>query len=353
MSIIDVASVEELNQVQSEKSVLFFWASWHEPSKRGGQLQDIYKTLAEKYSDVKFILIEAEAVPDLSELLGVTMVPTFYSRVGSLVIDKLEGANPADLSNLVKNLYNLSGEALLSRLNEQKADPKIALHQRLEKLINAAPVMLFMKGSPAQPRCGFSRQIVEILQNNKIPFASFDILTDEEVRQGLKEYSDWPTYPQLYVKGGLVGGLDILKEMVASGNIREQLNIDEICKSYKLDDFVTKEEEEKKVDPKVALQERLKTLINTGTVMLFMKGTHTQPRCGFSSQMVEILKENNISFATFDILSDEDVRQGLKEYSDWPTYPQLYVNGSLVGGLDIVKELVATGNLKEQLGLTA
>ena len=85
--------------------------------------------------------------------------------------------------------------------------------------------MLFMKGSPSIPKCGFSRQIVELLQSEEIPFASFDILTDEEVRAGLKTYSDWPTYPQLYVKGVLIGGLDIIKDMKSNSNLKEQLHI--------------------------------------------------------------------------------------------------------------------------------
>jgi len=100
-----------------------------------------------------------------------------------------------------------------------------ALEQRLAALINTAPVMLFMKGNPDQPRCGFSRQIVEILQTNQIPFSTFDILSDEEVRTGLKTYSDWPTYPQLYVSGTLTGGLDIVKEMVAQGDLKSQLGL--------------------------------------------------------------------------------------------------------------------------------
>jgi Grx4 family monothiol glutaredoxin len=83
--------------------------------------------------------------------------------------------------------------------------------------------MLFMKGSPGAPKCGFSRTIVEMLQAEDIQFATFDILTDEDVRAGLKTYSDWPTYPQLYSKGELVGGLDIVKEMKASGPLSEQL----------------------------------------------------------------------------------------------------------------------------------
>ncbi|CAH1981158.1 unnamed protein product [Acanthoscelides obtectus] len=83
--------------------------------------------------------------------------------------------------------------------------------------------------------------------------------------------------------------------------------------------------------------------------MLFMKGDRNTPRCGFSKQIIEILNQLNAQYDTFDILSDEEVRQGLKKYSDWPTYPQLYINGELVGGLDIVKEMTASGELQSML----
>ena len=88
-----------------------------------------------------------------------------------------------------------------------------ALEYRLKKLISASPVMLFMKGNPSEPKCGFSRQAIEMLNAENIQYGTFDILNDNEVRQGLKVFSNWPTFPQLYVNGSLVGGLDILKEM--------------------------------------------------------------------------------------------------------------------------------------------
>jgi len=198
-----------------------------------------------------------------------------------------------------------------------------------------------MKGSPDVPRCGFSRKIVELLRNNDIGFASFDILTDNHVREGLKKLYDWPTYPQLYVRGQLVGGHDIVQEMAQSGNtLKEQLGLQEqpIDKSSTSDNIIT-------------LEQKLNALINKAPVMLFMKGSADAPRCGFSNAIVSILREENITFSTFDILTDEEVRQGLKALSDWPTYPQLYVKGQLIGGLDIVKEMKLSGPLNAQLGL--
>ena len=99
----------------------------------------------------------------------------------------------------------------------------VPLDERLRTLTHQSDVMVFMKGTPDAPRCGFSRQIVELLQGEKVKFGSFDILSDEEVRQGLKTFSNWPTYPQVYSEGKLLGGLDILKELKEEGELLDSL----------------------------------------------------------------------------------------------------------------------------------
>ncbi|PWZ39247.1 Monothiol glutaredoxin-S11 [Zea mays] len=185
---------------------------------------------------------------------------------------------------------------------------------RLESLINYSPVMVFIKGTPEEPRCGFSGKLVHILKQENIPFSSFDILSDDEVRQGLKVLSNWPSYPQLYIKGELVGGSDIVMEMHKSGELKKVLS-------------------EKGVIPKESLEDRLKSLVSSAPVMLLMKGTPDAPRCGFSSKVVNALKKKGVSFGSFDILSDEEVRQGLKTYSNWPTFPQLYYKSELIVGM--------------------
>ncbi|KAI8084174.1 glutaredoxin, grx [Gilbertella persicaria] len=83
--------------------------------------------------------------------------------------------------------------------------------------------MVFMKGSPKSPRCGFSRQVIQLLTEQDVKYSTFDILSDETVRQGLKTFSNWPTYPQIYVESELIGGLDVLKEMIASGEFQAML----------------------------------------------------------------------------------------------------------------------------------
>ena len=90
--------------------------------------------------------------------------------------------------------------------------------------VNANEVVLFMKGSPSSPACGFSAQVVRILDHLGVKFKSHDIYQSEELRQGIKAYSDWPTIPQLYVRGEFVGGCDIVTEMFQSGELQQLLS---------------------------------------------------------------------------------------------------------------------------------
>jgi len=97
------------------------------------------------------------------------------------------------------------------------------------------------------------------------------------------------------------------------------------------------------------IKEKLKEIISTNDVCLFMKGIPTAPQCGFSMAVSNILKHLKINFEGINVLEDENIRQGIKEYSDWPTVPQLYIKGEFVGGCDIVKEMFESGELKKLL----
>ena len=97
--------------------------------------------------------------------------------------------------------------------------------QRIEQLVASSPVFVFMKGSKLMPQCGFSNNVVQILNSLGVAFETFDVLSDMEVRQGIKEFSDWPTIPQVYVNAEFIGGSDILIEMYNSGELREKLAV--------------------------------------------------------------------------------------------------------------------------------
>ena len=100
-----------------------------------------------------------------------------------------------------------------------------------------------------------------------------------------------------------------------------------------------------------SLKQRIEGTIGQSRVVLFMKGSKHFPQCGFSAQVVQILKQKGADFKDVNILADAELRQGLKEYSNWPTFPQLYVGGKLVGGCDIVTSLNESGELKSVLGV--
>lgn len=310
-------------------SVVFFWADW---ASQCGPMGEAIKILAQEneLKNVQFLRVEAEEEPEIAMAFEVAAVPTFlfFAPSGKLM-ERIEGAKMADVTKKVRELaakveIQAKTKAAQSHLQPNQGQTK-DLKTRLKELTNASPAMLFLKGSPSAPECGFSRQTVAMLDGLEAEYGYFDILRDNEVRQGLKEYSNWPTYPQLYVKGELVGGLDILKEMHENGELAAIL------------------------PKKKNLEERLKSLTHSAPVMVFMKGNPDAPKCGFSRTLMEILAETQIKFQTFDILQDDEVRQGLKSYSKWPTYPQVYVKGELVGGLDIIKELKESGDLVSTL----
>jgi len=93
--------------------------------------------------------------------------------------------------------------------------------ERIRHDITDNPVVLFMKGSPVFPQCGFSAAVVQLLSHLGVKFKGIDVLADPEIRQGIKEFSNWPTIPQLYVKGEFVGGCDIIREMFETGELQQ------------------------------------------------------------------------------------------------------------------------------------
>ena len=97
------------------------------------------------------------------------------------------------------------------------------------------------------------------------------------------------------------------------------------------------------------VQEQIKNIVEENSVLLFMKGSPDFPQCGFSGRLVQILQACGVQFASADVLSDDQIRQGIKDFSNWPTIPQLYINGEFIGGSDIVTEMYESGELQAKL----
>ena len=234
----------------STLAVIYFHAPWAKPCE---QMAVILKTLASTYpadAPIAFLSLNAEELPDVSEQYDVTAVPYIVVQKDGKTLDTVSGSDAAKVRAAVERYAGAGSGAANASLppaqtvtrppvengtnvdsaknlaayapgpGEQKTAPEYSageqetnkeeLHKRLSELVKAAPVMLFMKGTPSAPQCGFSRQTVSVLREKGVRYGFFNILADDEVRQGLKEFADWPTFPQLWVDGELVGGLDIV-----------------------------------------------------------------------------------------------------------------------------------------------
>lgn len=268
--LTEITSEDNFNSILSSASpstllVLSFHAPWAAPC---AQMKTILTTLASTYPPndpptATFLSINAEDLPEISESYDVTAVPFLVLIRDGKTLETVSGSDAAKVRDAVErhasskgnagkagippmlsatprketngvapqtatsnghlpNTPSSSGTKDLSGYAPTSNDPPTApamssgaaskeeLHTRLSNLVKAAPVMLFMKGTPSAPQCGFSRQIVSILRENGVKYGFFNILADDEVRQGLKEFADWPTFPQLWIDGELVGGLDIV-----------------------------------------------------------------------------------------------------------------------------------------------
>ncbi|KAI8355055.1 putative thioredoxin-like protein [Mortierella sp. GBAus27b] len=242
---------------------LNFWASW---APQCIQMNEVFEELAAKHSAIKFIKIEAEQFPDISEQCNVMAVPSFVVVKEGNIVERVDGANAPELSRVVAK-YSKSPSSVPSSSatpvgTSASAAPAALspedMNARLKELTSSSSVMAFIKGTPTAPRCQFSRQLLEILTAQNIRFSSFNILADEEVRQAMKTFSDWPTFPQVYVNGDFVGGLDIVKEMVATGEFQTLVPAEKDLKT------------------------RMNELIRKAPLMIFIKGSPETPRCGFS-----------------------------------------------------------------------
>lgn len=143
------------------------------------------------------------------KLFQITAVPSIIFLKNGNIVGRYAGSDPVEI---IQTLQKIS-----------QSGSKAPLEERLKALINKHKFMIFIKGTPSSPRCGFTSTLLKMLQQLQIEFDSFDILSDDEVRQGLKVYSEWPTYPQIYLKGELLGGLDIFMDLHQSGQLEEIL----------------------------------------------------------------------------------------------------------------------------------
>lgn len=298
----------------------------------------VFAELHAKHLDLRFATAAAEALPELTAAHNVSTVPTFLLFADAHLVRRRVGADAQGLCADAEWLSLASDMQLKTAMCEMVA--------------RKGEITVLMKGSVERPRCGFSRQVVDVLRREGVVFDSFDVLEDALVREEMKKWADWPTFPMVFARGRLVGGLDIVRQLADGGGLineleREGEGIAVVKKSSRVEEETAVGEK----GGKETLTRRLEELTKRARVVLFMKGDVEAPRCGFSRRIVELLRKEGVEFWSFDILQDEEVRAGLKWFSEWPTFPQVYAGGNFVGGLDVVMQLVEAGELKKELAL--
>ena len=126
----------------------------------------------------------------------------------------------------MSNPFNVLGDQSTppnSGQEHQEQEKSENLNERIKGIVGSSDIFLFMKGTPEAPQCGFSANVCALLNHLGVPYKTFNVLADMDIRQGIKEYSNWPTIPQFYVKGQFVGGNDIITELYENGELQEML----------------------------------------------------------------------------------------------------------------------------------
>jgi Grx4 family monothiol glutaredoxin len=214
--------------------IILFSASWASESSQSAR--QILETACPLHSISYIEIEEKEETEGLFDGMGIEVVPCVVRMWEGKEIGRVNGVESKEILSLLKkstratvthNNIESSISGLGENIQEQKATSPSP--EMLKELVGRSKLMLFIKGTPSRPQCGFTTQLIRLLSENElhpdVHYHTFNILEDQGVREALKVWSQWPTYPQIYWNGELLGGLDILKEMFSTGQMSEILSL--------------------------------------------------------------------------------------------------------------------------------
>lgn len=221
---LQLESLETLTALKTSKNVpgagiiVHYGAPWCEPVE---PLREYYEQLAAQRPDLTFVYCDADAHGDIAEAEEITSVPHvvfFRPNLTTGVCDRTAEVSGAKMALLSMNL-----NCIFNTLDDRSKYPDLDAYCKY--LINKAPVMVFITGTPSRPKCGFTGRLMEMFFEHYegLTYSFYDVMVDDEVCEHLKKYSDWPTYPQIYVNGELIGGMDIAKQMHEKGTLAKAL----------------------------------------------------------------------------------------------------------------------------------
>ncbi len=204
------------------------------------------------------------------------------------------------------------------------------MFEKIRKILESYPVITFIKGTPQDPFCKFSKEFQKIITELNIKYKSFNIFKDEKLRSYLRLYSGWKTYPQFYINAKVVGGLDVMKSLIEKGEFMNMVPIE--CK-------------------KEGCVDMIEDFTKSNKVVVFAKGMpgkgDDKTKCKSCKEVFKTLKANNIEFKVFDVLKDKMAREVVKEINKSEFYPQVVVNGKYLGGVKFMKDVQEQGKWSE------
>jgi Grx4 family monothiol glutaredoxin len=310
------------NRLKLEKTFIVFFAFEEEAVEENESWFEFLEELQEKFAEyMKIILFsnksegklldvlkrEDESAKEISEINYPRAVLCHPHLTDPQLYTDFE---PFELYRIVEE----AAKFYKTQFEKEKA----VVFEKISKLLNSYPVVIFIKGTPHDPFCKFSKSFINLIKETGIRYKSFDIFRDESLRSYLRLYSGWKTYPQLYINGKIIGGVEILQSLVEKGEFMDIVPFE--CK---------------KEGSLIFIENYLKE----NNLVVFGKGSLENKKCKSSTEAYDILTNHKFDFKIFDVLKDEMVRDLVKETYGYKFYPQVFVNGKLLGGLKFLREI--------------
>jgi len=290
----------------------FFYAAKYPQSE---QLLASLQNIASFYNEAIYVFIDIEKCPDLVKAFDMLVIPTIVlSDANKKIIKKLENPQMNEL------ILSLEDDIALFKTNF--SIEKQRMFAKIDKILNINSVMVFIKGTPLEPKCGFTSSLLEIIKTFGLNFGYFNILEDEDVRNWLRYYSKWNTYPQFYIEKKLVGGLDVVKDLVAKGKFEELLP-----------------ENSRKGDPELKLKRILDEC--QGKIVVFMKDLSLED----SKKMAKLLKDNGVKFLVSEVKGDKALEEFMLMKYKEKVLPLCFIGGEFIGNFEALNEICQKRNL--------
>jgi glutaredoxin-related protein len=272
------------------------------------------------YKHLAFAWVDCEKYTELAEKYEVETVPTMLLfHPHKTEVDKLVNPSPGSLDQEIEkqNEYYKIGLAA----------EKERVFKEIEVILGSAPLVAFIKGTPTEPKCKFTKRLLAHFSKLEIAvFKSFNILEDPRIRQWLKVYSNWQTYPQIYINKEFIGGIDVIDELVEN------------------DEFLDVVPKECKKQPPIDIFENM---LDSFDLVVLIQGTPENTKCEKSKSILELMSNHSLKYVTVDYESLEgEVQSHVKSKYNVDSYPYIFLKHSTFGNEEVLKKQIEDGNLE-------